>query len=462
MATFGVNVLLNNVVIGNGISKDVVDSALRRSDEREIFQKFLGSESFSGQKVQDLLVLEATRMADGLMERKVEIRQETLFDFVLSSLKAKNGSDLSLYDIIVRRIIEVNNPKYIKLHRLIDRGKFDGRLPFGYPDASKAAAGLLSVKIKDCLPKVKRDYLIKRNIESKVGEYAKLLFQGVNRFNLQGEDLVNYLRIVFDLESVKSDSAEGPNLLREYLAESIRENSKLTFYFIKCLRFCYPKGNRLKILTNLDSQVIEDKNGGVFLKTDETGMFRNILNFKKIFQDKGVDVEFVVVVADNDLADNFPNGFEAAIPPGDIMEANKSVDLYMENLRHGSIGDGVVRMSQLINGKGEGSNYEQIRNKVLSSLKRSDGKFVSESVIEGLVEYRFERDKVIFESITKEMSRERVYQKMSSQIALQVLAQKGVVLVTNSHGNENGFIAGRKMPVFFTDFYIEEKIFENI
>ena len=79
-----------------------------------------------------------------------------------------------------------------------------------------------------------------------------------------------------------------------------------------------------------------------------------------------------------------------------------------------------------------------------------------------MINYRFERDKALFEKVTRVISRERIYQKMASVIALQVLEKDGLFLVTNSHGNENKLVAGGKIPIFFTDLCEEKKVFENV
>jgi hypothetical protein len=79
-----------------------------------------------------------------------------------------------------------------------------------------------------------------------------------------------------------------------------------------------------------------------------------------------------------------------------------------------------------------------------------------------MVNYRFERDKVLFKKVTRLISRERIYQKMASIIALQVLESDNLLLVTNSHGNENNIVAGGKIPIVFTDLCEEKKVFENV
>jgi hypothetical protein len=167
-------------------------------------------------------------------------------------------------------------------------------------------------------------------------------------------------------------------------------------------------------------------------------------------------------VADNDLDDNFPRNFGDIIPERDIETANRDTEVYINNLKAKSRNISVVRLTGLIDKFGKREEYESIRNIVIGSFRRGDGKFVSEKIIENLIEYRFQRDRAIFEKSTRETARERVYQKIASQIAIQVLASEGRFLVTNSHGNENSLIAGRKVPIIFADIYQEEKVFENV
>lgn len=462
MAMFGANILLEKAGGETGFMGSIVDSVLKRSDERRVFNQFLESETSNGRKITDLLIESSKLEAKRLLEEGVDIKQDVLLDFTLSSLKTKSNGHLSMHDTLVRKIVENRHPEFAVLHRQIDKGKFNGSLPFGYPDACKEAMGILTAKIKDTLSKIKDRCLEKKILESKIRDLAREMFYAVNRLGLKRDELVSYLQIIFDLSLSSTAPVESFNQFRQFLTDAVVGVGEVEFYFVKCLRFLYPGGNRLKILTGLGRENIEDKFGGIFLKTDEMGMFQKISDFTRIFQGRGVPVKFTILIADNDLDDNFPRNFGDIIPEADVEKARQDTEIYISNLVSGSGEIEVVKINDLIDRMGKRKVYEEIREKVISSLRKGDGKYVSERIIEDLVEYRFQRDGAIFEKATRELARERVYQKMASQIAIQVLANDRRVLITNSHGNENGLIAEGKVPVYFTDFYEEEKVFENV
>ncbi len=439
-----------------------VRADLRRNDERKTFNKFLVSRTSVGSLVIDKIIESAKERASSLLENGESIPNQTLFDYAVLRLKTRLSGNLSVYDSVIRKIIEDQNPEFKSLHREVDRGTFDGKLPFGYPDASKNAAGILEAKIKDKLPTVKDSFLEQKVVAEKIRELTRKMFFGVNKLGLSGENLVNYLGILFELESIQTAPVEGFDLLTKYISSGCQNALPIEFYYIKCLRFSYPNGARLKIITHLGAEDVRDKLGGIFLSTDETGMSKSIGDFERIFINRGLRVRSTILVADNDLSDNFPGDFGDIIPGEDVKRADHDAEIYLDNLKANLKNSKVIRLTSLIDELGKRREYENIRTTVMSSLRHGDGKFVSEKVIEGLIEYRFDRDKAIFEKSTREIARERVYRKMASQIAIQVLASEGRLLVTNSHGNENGLIAGNRMPIIFTDIYREEKVFENV
>lgn len=460
MTMFGINIQIKDIGADISFIEEKTDNLLRKEDERKIFRQFLESRTSTEEKVIDNIKESVRRNVSG--KEGMDVSRQALLDFTVSRLKVKKGGHLSVYDVLIRRIIEEQKPEFRELHRLVDKGEYDGRLPFGYPDASKNAQAVLIGKIKDSLPRMKKDYLEYKLIGEKVGELTQNMFYGINKLGLNGERLVNYLGLLFELKLVETAPMEGFKTFAQYLKGSMSKDCEIELFFIKCLRFSYPEGKNLRVISHLGPAEIKDRFGGIFLITDESNISGNIEKFTEIFKNRGFRVRSTIVVADNDLQDNFPGNFENIIPESDVYVAQTDVEEYINNLKVHTAGTTVVRITDLIRRENTTNRYEEIRETVLDSLRKGDGKYFTENFLEGLVEYRFQRDQVIFERSGRMIARERVYQKVASQIAIQVLALSGRILVTNSHGNENKLIAGGKMPVLFADIYKEEKVFENV
>lgn len=59
------------------------------------------------------------------------------------------------------------------MHNNIDAGKFDGKVPLGYPDACKNAQSILNAKIKDSIPQMRAEYLKDKFIKKKCRNYQE-------------------------------------------------------------------------------------------------------------------------------------------------------------------------------------------------------------------------------------------------------------------------------------------------
>lgn len=462
MAMFGINVSINNIECCKSLVEGEINAVLKRNDERKVFRQFLESETLSGEKVAGRIGKSIKEETGDLLNKGVEVSKQTLLDFAISGLKTKMNGNLSIYDTLVRKIIEDQHPEFTKLHNLLDKGKFDGKLPFGYPDASKNAQAILVGKIKDTLPKTVREYFEQKLTGERIRELAREMFYGVNKLKLREEKLVNYLKIIFELGQIQTNVIENSSILKESMAMALNKRTVLKLVFIKCLRFSYPKGVGLKLITHLGKTNIEDRFGGIFLTTDESGLFQNLQHLISIFRENGVELSPLVMVADNDLLDNFPQNMGDIIPVSDINKAQLDTDIYINELKLHSGRVKVRRFTEILESKSLADKYGDVRRKVLDSLKRGDGRLVREKVIEEMINFRFERDQALFAKATRAIAKERVNQKLASMIAMQVLVEDGLFLVTNSHGNENKLVAGGKIPVFFTDLYEERKVFENV
>ncbi|MDP3994257.1 MAG: hypothetical protein Q8P91_00305 [bacterium] len=459
---FGINVPIKHIEDGKSLIEEEVEIALKRNDERRVFRRFLESETLSGEKVTEKIGKSIKEEADGLSNKGIGVSKQILLDFAISRLKAKMNGNLSTYNTLIRKIVEDQHPEFTKLHNLLDKGKFDGKLPFGYPDASKNAHTVLVGKIKDTLPKIKKVYFEQKLTGEKTRGLTREMFYGVNKLGLRGEKLVNYLKIIFELGQIQTDTVGNASTLKESIAMALNKEMCLKLVLVKCLRFSYPRGVGLKLITHLGTANIEDRFGGIFLTTDESRLFQNLQHLVNIFKENGVELSPLVMVADNDLLDNFPQDLDDTITVSDVNKAQLDTDIYINELKLYSDEIEIIRFTEILESKGLAVKYGNFRKEALDSLRRGDGSLIKENVIEEMINFRFERDQALFVKATRIISRERIYQKMASMIAMQVLAEDGLFLVTNSHGNENKLVAGGKIPVFFTDLYEEKKVFENV
>lgn len=461
MTMFGINVPINNFVSNSNLVEHTVDSILKRSEERKVFNKFLESETVGGIKVMDRITQSAYYDTHNLIDSGTEVAQNVLMDFAVSSLKSKQTDGLTTYDSLVRKIIEKQNPQFAKLHTQIIEGKFDGRLPLGYPDASKNADGILKAKIKDSIGGLKEEYLVRKLFGEKVRNLTREMFFGINKLGLQGDQLNSYLNIIFETSEIQDCEPTKFFDFKSMVGESILTSSDIRLVHIKCLRFVYPKSGGVKILTDTNDVVIEGVLGNYSPKS-EKNLFPRLSKIKTIFEKNGVGTDFEIVVADDDLEVLFPPG-NSYVSGENLSEARIDSHKYLEILRN-NFGSGFSfkTISELAIGN---KKFESLRANVLRDIKVRGGKYVNPEF--------FERDRVDHQYIyyqqlfgsrySRQEARRSITEQTANTIALQevLMTINGgqVILIEENRGGENKLIANGSVPIIFTKLR-DESVFD--
>ncbi|KKS32983.1 MAG: hypothetical protein UU93_C0004G0030 [Candidatus Amesbacteria bacterium GW2011_GWA2_42_12] len=433
----------------------IVDGCAKRSNEKVILMTFIKT------ILPDLIQkVESLSMSSDQID---QTNRETVINFYLSELKLRKNSHFSVYDDLVFKLIEQDGDlsarKYIQS---LKAQKLGIEVPLTFPSQRKRADAIVMGKLRSDIDKDEViTYLRRQELDREIRQISQDMFYAINN-GLVGSEILKYLGVMYDLRFLETASSTNELKMKRFILRSLKEGITLNLVHVKCLRFSYPKGISLKLITHLGSTKIEDRFGGIFTTTDESKLFENLKHLTAIFEKNGIGITPLVMVADNDLLDNFPQNMDDIIPVSNINRAQTDTNLYIEELKKKSSGVEIKRLTEILEEKGLANRYNDIRMLVLISLRRGDPRFITEKVIEDMINYRFERDKALFEKVTRVISRERIYQKMASVIALQVLEKDGLFLVTNSHGNENKLVAGGKIPIFFTDLCEEKKVFENV
>lgn len=455
MTMFGIDITIKNIDDRSTCVDRYIDSALKRNDERKVFKQFLQIKTSKGEDVFEEIVRNSKLKSAELLEKGIEIPNTVLFDFAIASLKSKHVGNLTVYDLITRKIIEDQNPKFVTLHKNIDANKFDGKTPFGYPEASKRAQGVLAAKVKDSLSEVKIDYLEYKLTKEKIEEYSREMFLAVNKFGLKGQSLVNYLQALFYLENIQESEPKGDYLIKSMIAESLKSGVEITAIYPKCLRLVYPNGNRLSLIDDPfdESQLsVIDKGGKEYLLPSESGFKDRAKDLLDTMKALGIKLKLVVLIMDVDIDDLFDNNLNY-ISNEDIRTASGRINIYKQNLsNHQSGVADVYTLTQFLEVNHLLEKFRSIKQNLYRDLARGNS-IVSEKLIEDRVNYRYQGDLRIFGRADRKVAREKVLKQISTEVALQVLLIENTFVISQDRGVENYYTAGigDKYPVFFSD-----------
>lgn len=455
MTMFGINIPLESIQDETSQIDGYIDTVLKRNDERKVFKQFLEAKASEGRTVFEGFLMKSTQESKKSLESDLHVEENVLLEFAISRLKRKKGGTLSSYDRIVRKIIEHENPNFIQLHKRIDKGTFDGRIPFGYPNASKDAQNILIAKIKDSSLQIKAEYFKQKVLKEKLEEYAREMFHGINKLDLSGDKLVHYLGALLYLKSNQEAPPKGEQLIKSMIAESIIYDNKISVIYLKCLRLTYPKGKNLCLIDNpLDEKNlnVEDINGKTYVLPSEINFRSNLEKLTSEMQNQRVAIKPIVLIMDIDMYDLFV-GDERFVPEEDVCTAIKKISSYQSVLKN-EFGNSVHvdTVTQYLENNCLKEKFFDLKRGVLNSLQRGTSK-MPESLVEERINYRFEGDKKIFGRGDRNTARLKVYNQISTEIALQVLLEESTFVISQSRGVENYYTAGagNQYPVYFAD-----------
>lgn len=450
MTMFGVNIPIE--IIRRAPRLDtLVDSVLKRSDERKIFSDFLKSTTSDGNTVLSELTRFSLEEAKEMTKLGVKIDQTEIINFALSRLKTARNNNMSEYDLIIHKVVEELEPCFKKLHTSLANGKFDGKLPLGYPDVSKKATSILIGKIKDKHVDLVEPYLVEKILLEKIRLYSREMFYCINKGS--GNVACNYLGIRHEMFKLRSADELNTNIIRDAIIKSLSTGEGLTILSPKCLRFSYPYGNRLKIINHTESEAINKKDGSKYLFRDENVYLSRLIQLKSMFEMFGIKTNFILLVMDRDVSDYFPLDGGGIIPAQDLSVCTNDITEYTSAVSK-QLGQYGVKVTTFTNFLGPDFLKEFLKRKSDRLAKAKRGSLMRENFIENRVEYYFESKNKIFENApSKDFSRERVYAELASQQSLDVFNEMytNYIVVSDDLFNMSSVLGDGKIPAYFAD-----------
>lgn len=446
MAIFGFNIPVENTRQEIGVLERIVSKFLKRDEEKEIFEVFLNTETSNGKLISELVFALEEESLNNLAEG-IQIDKPLLFEFLKASLKERKIGNLSAYDYLVRKLIEKEEPKFTKLHALIDKGKLAGKPPLKYPGLNKRASGLLDAKIKDSVDdRVKLEYLRHKLVLGKIRGLTKEMFYARNKLNLQNGELVRYLGLLFELNKFQSFPPEKENILKQRLSDALSKKEALDLIYIKSLRYTYPEGKRLEVLDHLNRAGREGLRGEKRIYFSELLILERLRHLIEIFKFYGVDTNLTILVADNDLDILFPNG-NSFVPEEDVKRAKGAVRKYIQNLKceAESLTEKTYLLTNFLENLGIKSQYQ---NKVDLVYRDAKGLnlLIRSTDLEERVNYRYEFFSGIYgKNYSRGDAREAMCNQIAQTMALSVVFESFIgipIVLMDNRGLENRLVGG--------------------
>lgn len=433
---------------------DLLASVARKSDERKLLEKFLLEKSVEGKvRFEELQVTTRAQSVDDLPGGGVK---DAVINYCRQQLeKAKTSSGVSLYRDLVLQVIEREGDRVsTKVARAMRVGKVFSpeQLPSNFPVIHNKAEVLLLGKLKSEVGlDGYQDYIRFMNLKNTVGIVSKDLFYGINNA-LSREQTLAFMRVRYEMKKLQTSVATNEALLKQNLLESILMGAPLRLTHVKCLRFTYPHGTRLKLIDHTQDVGVPTKDGGVHRPVSEQLLFSRLLELKNVLERCGIAVRLRVLLSDQDLYDYFPEGGGGVVPDEDLHDAKESLLRYRAAIAEKIAGVGEIEfLREFMRKNGFLGQFDAMRREHLRRLRLGYSS-LTEGMVESRVNYRYESNKrILAVDPGREFARERVYAQLASLLSLGVMERK-MLLVEEDKGEENKIIGGKgkdALPVFF-------------
>ncbi|MBI2590877.1 MAG: hypothetical protein HYW33_03300 [Candidatus Blackburnbacteria bacterium] len=454
MNLFGcrVNINLSNFPEPTSLQERLGVQLIKRDTERTIFNDFLNSRLRLGCTIFE----DMQRRAEESMSGKAsQVDQATLSDFIVQELKARRNGTYSAYDHLVFDSMQALDSRAHTVQIALQNKKLAPQnVPAFYPGLRNKTEGLLKAKIREGLGDKEYDLFARREaVVRLLKEMSQEMFYGINKLGLNGESLQRYLRVLYLMGTLEVAPLERPGVLRQMVGKAIKDNVSLNLLTIKCLRFTYPYGNRLKLITSMDAEGVPSREGKIHYPLNEANYFDYLHEFSDIFTQEHIVLNTTVLVADLDLQDYFPDGKGHFVPDNDIQMAHEDIQKYTQNVQSRAGGGIVVLpLSRHLREHNLQQAYDQIRSLVMTDLLANKRTYLPEGIVETRVNYRYESNKKIFGIQNRNLARTRVCAQLASLFALQTLAGNITFLLAEDKGLENKLIGGKQkegLPVVF-------------
>ena len=450
-------------VDGNGKYFDEkLGEIVEKREERRIMKGFLDGRSLAG-KIRLEEIVDKVRTKIKGPEGELDSQQRDLaVRFYIERLKTQPlGQADSLYhDLALRLVKSGKRAGFRKQLDKFQRGKIDVTdLPDTFPGEFKKAETLLVGKIRSEIGRSEyQSYLHHKELLTQLRVLAQDLFYGINS-GLLPEEVGRYMAVRFELRKLQESTPTNSSRLRKNIVNAIRDNTVLELIHIKCLRFTYPHGERLRIIEDLSDIAVPTKNGCVHNPLSEKRTVNRLKSVFNVFTEFGVPVRMIVLLSDQDLIDYFPGGECSFLPAEDIDKAGSSVEKYKTVVEKAVDFGQVDYFRDYLQQQNQLEEFDQVREKTIRELRRGISVY-PESLVEERVDYRCQSNEEIFtNSPDRQFARERVYAQLGSLQALKFLdldengENKPMVLIEEDYGDQNKYIGGKRrtaLPVYFT------------
>ncbi|MCB9790462.1 hypothetical protein H6764_00360 [Candidatus Nomurabacteria bacterium] len=154
--------------------------------------------------------------------------------------------------------------------------------------------------------------------------------------------------------------------LDRVLFEAVILGKPIDLVKIQCMRMLQTKDsdgrNRLSISTSIDYEEISDKGGRTRVFQDTSSLIDYLTHLSVKFADIGIEVRPIVVITDDDIRNMYPKG--SVIPNADLIEIERKVLIYLQNLRQYTNKIGSSVEVYLISHLASGTGYEETKEYV--------------------------------------------------------------------------------------------------
>jgi len=419
-------------------------AAAKKENERRMLKDFLLGDSLAGRPRLGEIVIQAQNEAL-FCSNPLDFKSQAI-EFYLSQLK-----QTGIYERMVLELISRDHVfRSADIANQLLKGK-SPKLPDYFPGDHKQAESLVvgalssSIGDKEC-----QQYLTRKLVKARIQEIAKDLFFAINH-GLDPEQTTRFLSIIYELNQIKAADFTNTLGIKNNILTAILTGHPLQLIHIKCLRFTYPHGNRLKLLTHIGV----DNSPVNFSRRpqSEQPIFDRLKHLSDLFLRHRINTNFLILVSDQDILDYFPNGGQGFVPDQDLEIAHQDLELYRQAVADSAPFATVELFRKFLALTRRIDSFDHQRKTIISQLK-SGRSALPENYVESKVDYRYKSNTKIFSTCPpdRNFARTRVYAQVASLQSLAILGSD-VILIEEDHGNDNQYIGGHKstaLPVIFT------------
>ncbi len=443
-------------VTDSDLMRTMLAQVAKRTDERRILQDFLLTESTRGTKRFSEIETDSRAVALQRGDNSFSFDKDPVFDFYIAEMKRqKTTTGLSLYHDLVCQLMPAGNKKQRNLFRKFCLDKIEPTdLPSTFPSQFRAAEILIAGKLRSEIGiREYREHELRKEVLKQLRQVARDMFFAINN-GLQREQALNFISLMYELRKTQTALPTNEAMLKKNIIKCLQQDSRLDLIHIKCLRYTYPHGSQVVILDHFEDIEVPDKFGGSYKPRSEKNIFSRLQKLVSLFERYGVSTNLLILIADQDLYDYFPDG-------GGVFSGNEIEEMYRAMARYRNaivekVGPSHVdylrsyleKIDRLV-------QFDKTRSKVILELESGEGR-LPERFVEEKVDYRHRSNAdILIKNLKRRDIRKRVYAQLASMQALRILGNENdpIIVIEDDRGNDNQFIGGHRnsaLPVYFT------------